>query len=1489
MTRNSANENRASRQRACEMSDRPGFMDSLDSNWPLVNPNPGPPSRPLSPPQQANSISKVLENQLLSCAAKPKPLNSYFMKRSVRSILPCSPIAIGSLLMMCALLGLAYHAHAQLDANRLTFELLPADGADEAAVQLQWAGEPDLVLQRSRSLDRWETLLGTRGQDSYTAPQEDATIFYRLVELPDESTPGTTLKDLEWRLTEMTINQIQRAVDPLAAREDRLGPTPPDDESEADLLPGISLFGILEPYAWASQPGLIRFYSPDQQGFSAAFKLYSSADSVATDPAELEADQERIRAWKQAPLRFTDLNAPQTAEDGSVSFPILDPRASSLQVEGFAYPEDTVLGTKPNESLPMPAEWLYVLQDGSLGTLNAKNRWQGEGTPSEANPMVARVAYWADDETSKLNVNVASEGVPWDVPRADTPVERDYALNQPVRGEIHRYPGHPSMTSLSSLLFPGKAANHPDESKRLTDGELEQIFALTPRAVRRVPTPGLESDDVLAFDETPLHSAADDWIQASRAQGISTPDYLKGFVSTNNPSPEISIHGAPRISMWPLPEQNDSQSRSDYDRASSTLTEFGRVHYAFQRRDPTSRHGELYVRAGRHNINLFKMLGDQTYQDVPGYGASLAEKYGARLQEADYRDNRDYDKDHYAIALSMFDRLRSTNVLDPNVDDPYANNMPASNVGFGMVSPLNLIGRNLDADNGAAQHGASHHKATLEPTSAGRSYTLSELALVAYVTSEVTIDRWSADNNEPVFSTASGPGGDVQVMERILSNEHPEYAKWLGRRFGVADVGKTFQFVEVGLVPELFSPAQGYPRKAPKLSLRLLTSGQAYRGGFNEDLGLKINGVPLQLWGEAIEESPSTALGPLVASTDILGDSARNDLPLDWRATGGPGGSRLFRFGRFTIDATQPGHYGSQFLANGSGPLANWYCQSPVIVEKGRDLKITQEAPITIALYDQATSATTGNLVRYFNLRFAPPGEALEVPGPGRNSGSYAGWTRRFRQAANSTAGRPVQLMEPQGTEAVKGLSISHGDYRHMTLKRIVPSELLTHHPLAEKSRASHSLTWATEGGTGIESTATQGPGAISRSLVAGVDYAPDALPDFTHDPRNRSRFAPLLGENYHFPIDPTITRDFDNGLGNVADGAYINTPDDGESEVPGHSLFNVKYPYFELEPIGEFKFAGVSKEHHFARRMAPSPVAFGSIPSASQANAPWTCLLFRPNLADPSVFPHLGEAGNGMLWERNRTTLESLEVPQMASVVADPRFPADHLWLDLFWMPTAEPNHTASPFATQGKVNMNYQMFPYTYIERATAMHAVLKGEEVLAIPTEAGPTYKTSEDNPNWRHRIDAKETLKQFAERFARGEIFMTESEICEQFLIPEGETWDANGNSIRAFWDRHRLSGDNTLERPYAGLYSRLTTRSNAFRLHYRIQIVDKDPAVAADLFEPTKDQIVEDKQGAKVIERILDNSTRAANIFAEGRFKRRPRLEQFYDVVVHDVD
>jgi uncharacterized protein (TIGR02600 family) len=299
---------------------------------------------------------------------------------------------------------------------------------------------------------------------------------------------------------------------------------------------------------------------------------------------------------------------------------------------------------------------------------------------------------------------------------------------------------------------------------------------------------------------------------------------------------------------------------------------------------------------------------------------------------------------------------------------------------------------------------------------------------------------------------------------------------------------------------------------------------------------------------------------------------------------------------------------------------------------------------------------------------------------------------------------------------------------------------------------------------------------------------------------------------------------------------------------------------------------------------MVASPVTFGSLPSASQANAPWTTLLFRPHVAKSAKQnPHLGEAGNGMRFRGNLQTVDGFESPQLGSVEDEETLPADHHWLDLFWMPIVEPYPISDPFATMGKVNLNYQMMPFNHIHRATALHAVLKSERLLAIPTSAGETYKDIKRwRSGWHHKIDATETLKQWEARFEEGHIFKTASEVCEMFLYPQGETWDEDSRNIRNFWDDHRLTGDNVLEAPYANIYPRVTTKSNTFKVHMTVQKLQKARGTPDNSFVPGEDLVTAEYRGSAVIERFLDpNAPTMPDYLDHKREPREKSLEYFY--------
>jgi uncharacterized protein (TIGR02600 family) len=256
-----------------------------------------------------------------------------------------------------------------------------------------------------------------------------------------------------------------------------------------------------------------------------------------------------------------------------------------------------------------------------------------------------------------------------------------------------------------------------------------------------------------------------------------------------------------------------------------------------------------------------------------------------------------------------------------------------------------------------------------------------------------------------------------------------------------------------------------------------------------------------------------------------------------------------------------------------------------------------------------------------------------------------------------------------------------------------------------------------------------------------------------------------------------------------------------------------------------------------------------------------WETLLFRPETRTAGGKPHPGTQS-----------------------------PKDHLLMDLFWMPVIEPYAISEPFSTAGKINLNYEIAPFSYIRRATALHGALKAEEPLILPNTIAKVYKlwdheTNEEpllpsDPNcqdqqvhddWlklfngqppfdklRRPIDPAKTLAQADERFAAGDLFRSASEICELHLVREGESLaDYRSGAI---WQNALITGDNTRERPYTNLYARLTTRANTFTVHVRTQVLRQtgtaDPTAWA-VWREGRGQVVSEFRGSSIVERYID--------------------------------
>jgi uncharacterized protein (TIGR02600 family) len=360
---------------------------------------------------------------------------------------------------------------------------------------------------------------------------------------------------------------------------------------------------------------------------------------------------------------------------------------------------------------------------------------------------------------------------------------------------------------------------------------------------------------------------------------------------------------------------------------------------------------------------------------------------------------------------------------------------------------------------------------------------------------------------------------------------------------------------------------------------------------------------------------------------------------------------------------------------------------------------------------------------------------------------------------------------------------------------------------------------------------------------------------------------------------------DWDTGVGRTEDGPYINKPDD--TGIKGTT--GARDGYFARDGFTEETTART----YSPNRQICSAVAFGSLPTGvhpipanSNRVGPWQTLLFCPN--PPSRV--------------RSSTLEPIQTDHWGF-----RPPRDHLLLDMFWMPVVEPYAISEPSSTAGKINLNTQIIPFSYIQRDTGIHAALRSVRITALPAELAwakdaPTTGASADQmeesyktwQNWLkyetvYEVNADETMKGFRQRFDQGDIFRSASEICDIFLVPKpmsGRTYypRADGlpsssptyESMVTWWngsltsqkDGFELTGDNVRESPYNQLYPRLTTKSNIFTVHYRVQVLKKARSTAADEWDESKDAVTAEQRGSSIIERYIDpNDPELPNYFA----------------------
>ena len=1352
--------------------------------------------------------------------------------------------------------------------------------------------------------------------------------------------------------------------------------------------------------AWSSQPGGIRVYRNDGQ-LRSIIKLYS-ARNMAADSLSRASSEDIRNDWDTQPDQWVDMNAPSISPSATdpnnldqalLVFPIVDPRAMRAQkkdsVEGFSYDRRAVSGVvtpaggKANaQRLPMPVRWIYLLADGTTGSLNAGGEFdpaEGGTQPSKENPIVGRIAFWTDDETCKINLNTASEGVHWDTPRVSTEEDRWLGASQPTNGEYQRYPGHPAMVCLSSVLFPYKrfrASNSSSPSAPVGGGvamddleekEIQSIWRMSPyifgekdntttksssfggrlrpaslaqnlpanpsqlRSLKGEPSPkhlynSFDDYTIAATSDAAIGGRPADINVRERRAVEGDPEIKlpvdriqqgRFFLTTRSAAPEITLGGTPRCSMWPLPGSEGGQRGVDQELASdrplitgssaysvydvligfNTHLRRGRtvLPYFFQRQDVGSRHAEFYDRFSRRNETIWRYIANTFVERMPGFTvrpdnrlgtfASFGAKYGEGLLD-----------DTNAISSLMIDYIRNQNLTDANVNSSQW--YVASNA-WGQVTPICMCG-------GSAAHSATWSFATRPlPKGVGRFLTVTEVALAVGLRNKV-----KAGNALPGGTFF----GDNQAQAAALGTENWDHYE-----------------VEVAVLVEGFSTGQGWGEYRPQAGFAL--AGFEGQNKQSERVpNSNANGTAQDISIGDMDMGPGKRL--VFPGTQANRSTSATDQtmpPGNWVGWGGTLGtrfvSRLIAF-KPVLYSLPPGEGENppRFTFSGSpnGPTQN---HLRLIVNDATDIA------------DVGSAVNTGNLIQFlplafpeirsspFALPFNDP-EPIPFTGPAATGGPAAGKTTRIERAR----GQNGELYGPNGLihpnyDIVQSLVPNHGDFRLLAAKRAVMqgqgregenNDARTYptfvaHPNYGLTRLAHSLTepqpmlnekireatpytssQALRRDDGYFDRDATRPSGVPRTEM---DFKPAYLPDFPIKPwadnapvllmhplntSNLGRGAltggrpdrksmkeafngtryDLLGNNRYSrgPGSPDLTGDFDTGVGPSMDGPYTSRGDDGD--VLG-ARSSGGWPYFShLDGRTRGTAAPVVNAAMFApNKTVASSGVFGSLPTGVQTNVPWQTLLFRPDLE--LIRPDGGQ-------------------PDLQKQHYGSRFPRDHLMMDLFWMPVVQPYAISEPFETKGKINMNYQILPFTYITRATALHALFKAEKILAVPDERTDDYKVANTQGGahgtyemadrtspalFRHFIDAEETLTQWEDRFKgvypkgtpgswKPGAFISPTEICDQWLVPQGSTMD----DLFSFWSSHRQTGDNVKERPYVNLYPRLTTRSNTYRVHVVAQALRKNVRGDVKAFNPLKgDQVMAEYRGSYLVERSIDPS------------------------------
>jgi len=1219
------------------------------------------------------------------------------------------------------------------------------------------------------------------------------------------------------------------------------------------------------PWAWASQPGAIRTY--DTTGNLANFyKLYSSDKMIVsgTNFSSAALTSDVPQNWDSQYGLYTDLNSPITDSNGNLIFPIIDPRAEGTDptqsVEGFNYdtgstppPDGSVSPTAANgdddQRLPMPTKWLYVLQDGTMSSATGVNNGLVtlSPAPSQTNPVVGRVAFWTDDETCKININTASEGTYWNKPYTSDPQDVvSYSASIPVQGEFQRISGHPATTCLSPVLG-----------------------GLISGMKRPVPSTAVYSGStVLGFSASKDYPVFHAYYSLAPRVNDTTNGSSSGTVTGSKLGTVYVVGGTTQ----PIVSDNDRLYNSlDELLFAPGLTGTQRTLTSNSISQAATLTPDVLEKA------KFFLTADSQAPEVNMFNLPRISLWPLQ-QNTSERTTKD--------ALLAFSATANTSPTTPYYFQRQSTYR--SSVGTGKLGAASSQSTTADwniARNQSLYKYLENLTSTPIPGIGGsftNKYTSSQCDQI--LTEMFDIIRTAVNEHTQGGLNSSGSSltydyaisladkiGLNNVVPSMFTSPNNNPTKGLGTSYTVAEAALTFvgDTIAVAGTPVIKKPAMG--------------------GIFSVDLFTPFNPPPANV---PACQMVITGLDQLQVNTGTL-------------ASGGTGGfvslglpaTATNAMGNSSANQNQPFAYAYAFDIPEStsapktfkqgDPINGYPFYSTTLVPVPTTIPPTftfkQTGPITIKIYPLYINGVLGGTptgttaLQTIQILFNNGGQAT-LPMPVKTTGIIANATagtsgRAFptnaqKQIADRTNDTTVSMIiDPNGP--------SKGDLRMVTALSSVTTNYFANHPSFTSTTTSHyaaSLRFADEDvgqgnrpvpdpsvGTASIPTAIWSP---ATALVAGV-------------PRTMVVPSAPVGTPAALMKNGS-PGDWDNGPGNHGDGPFINRVGLGNNSDTANT-FNGGY----------FGFGGndIALDQYSPNGQVASGVMFGSLPAGidqSGSVAPWRTLLFCPNPSAGPSHPGFGVGGSG--------SSGPWSIPPYTSA------PPDHLFLDFFYMPVVEPYAISSTFSTAGKINMNYQIAPFTYITRSTGVRAVLKSVRVTAIPssgtflsnysngykedTTASTGFKggiPSNLTVQTSYDINDDATIQGLQQRFDSGDIFRSASEICNIYMIPSGASgapsaYPSNGTStMDTFWKSAtaNYTGDNAREDPYNAIYPRLTTKSNTYTVHVRAQVL-KQVATANRVWatwNENTDQVLSEYNGATRIERYIDPNATITTDFA----------------------